>query len=320
MIKKQKETQILSNLRVAVTSSSFSKSAVLRKKLKESFPDSFFNENCHRFSEAELIEFLKNADAAVVGTEFLTEQVLRNTPQLKIISKYGVGLDNIDLDAMKRRNIALGWTGGINKRSVAELTLCFMLGLCRNIFSAGFKLKLSEWKKDGGRYLTGRTVGIIGCGYTGSELIRLLKPFKCDLLVHDIIDKSKICNKFNATVTSLDDVISRSDIISLHVPLDSSTRGMVDDDFLRKMQPTAFLINTSRGEVVDQQALKESLKNRLIAGAALDVFTEEPPDDQEFLSLPNLMVTPHIAGNALESVEAMGQSAIHHLVEFFKNR
>ena len=320
-MKNQVKTQSPTNLyhRVAVPSISFSKSAVLREELERVFPNSLFNETGQRFSEAELIEFLKDADAAVIGTELITERVLDNVHQLKIISKYGVGLDNINEKLLEQRNIDLGWIGGINKRSVAELTLCFMLGLCRNIFSAGFKLKQSNWDKNGGRQLTGKTVGIIGCGHTGSEVIRLLKPFQCNLLVNDIEDKSDLCKELNVTMADLKDIIARSDLISLHVPLDSSTQGMVNADFLCRMKSTCFLINTSRGRVVDQQALKMALKQNDIAGAALDVFADEPPDDQELLSLPNLMATPHIAGNAQESVEAMGRSAIAHLISFFKH-
>jgi D-3-phosphoglycerate dehydrogenase len=208
---------------------------------------------------------------------------------------------------------------GVNRRSVSELTLCFMLGLFRNIFSSGFKLKQSDWEKNGGQELTGKTVGIIGCGFIGTEVIRLLKPFQCNFLANDIIDKSKFCKEFYATETSLENLTSSSDIISLHVPLNSSTKGMVEADFLNKMKRTSLLINTSRGDIVDHQELKKALKNGVIAWAALDVFAEEPPEDQEFLSLSNLMVTPHIAGNSQESIEAMGQSAINHLIDFFKN-
>jgi phosphoglycerate dehydrogenase-like enzyme len=305
--------------RIAVTSSSFSRSGTLRNELKQSFQNCSFNELGRPLNEDEVIEFLKDADAAVIGTELITERVLDSVHQLKIISKYGVGLDNINKKLLAQRNINLGWVGGINKRSVAELTLCFMLGLCRNIFSAGFKLKQSNWDKNGGQQLTGKTVGIIGCGHTGSEVIRLLKPFQCNLLVNDIEDKSDLCKELNVTTVDLKDIIARSDLISLHVPLNSSTQGMVNTDFLCRMKSTCFLINTSRGRVVDQQALKMALTQNDIAGAALDVFADEPPDDQEFLSLPNLMATPHIAGNAREAVEAMGLSAITHLISFFKH-
>jgi phosphoglycerate dehydrogenase-like enzyme len=310
----------LSEPRIAVTSSSFGKSKVLREELKKSFQSCFFNELGRPLTELEMIEFIKDADAAIVGLEIMTENVLSHAPRLKIISKYGVGLDNIDKNLLEKHGISLGWTGGVNRRSVAELTLCFMLGLCRNIFAAGFKLKQSAWEKNGGFQLTGKTIGIIGCGYTGSEIIRLLRPFQCNLLICDIIDKSKFCKGENATELPLEDVAARSDIISIHVPLTSLTKGMVNANFLAQMKSSAFLINTSRGGVVEQQALKESLKANRIAGAALDVFSEEPPNDHELLSLSNLMVTPHIAGNAQESVEAMGRSAIGHLISYFKNQ
>ena len=320
-MKNQGQTQppASSDPHVAVTSISFSKSVALRKELERVFPNSFFNQRGRRFSEAELVEFLKSADAAIVGIEPVTDQVLSGTSRLKIVSKYGVGLDNIDQESLKRRNIALGWTGGVNRRSVAELTLCFMLGLCRNMFGSGYSLKQSKWEKEGGWQLTGKTIGIVGCGHTGSEVTHLLKPFKCTLLTHDIVDKSEFCRKHNVTQTSLESLVAESDVISLHVPLTSLTEKMANKNFIGLMKPTAYLINTCRGGVVDQDALKKALIQGSIAGAALDVFSEEPPTDQEFLSLPNLMVTPHIGGNAKEAVEAMGQSAIQHLVSFFKN-
>ena len=304
--------------KIAVTSVSFSKSAILRERLLSVFPNSIFNETGQRLSDGKLIEFINNADAAIVGTETINDSLLDHTPALKIISKYGVGLDSIDQASLKNRNISLGWTGGVNRRSVSELTLGFMLGLCRNIFRSGFKLKNTEWNKDGGHQLSGKTIGIIGCGHIGSDVARLLSPFGCTLLVRDIVDKSDFCREQGAVEVSLDEVIEKSDIISLHVPLTELTRQMVNENFLRRMKATAFLVNTCRGEVVDQEALKNALSQKIIAGAALDVFAEEPSTDAEFLSLPNLMVTPHIGGNAREAVGAMGRSAIDHLIAFFK--
>jgi D-3-phosphoglycerate dehydrogenase len=304
---------------VAVSSNSFSKNLSLRRKLKHTFQNSIFNETGGNLSEDELIIFLENKDAAIIGTESITDKVLSQTPRLKIISKYGVGLDNIDHESLKRRGVTLGWTGGINRRSVSELTLCFMLGLCRNVFSSSFKLKKSNWDKEGGHQLSGKTVGIIGCGNIGSDVVRLLSPFDCTLLARDIADKTDFFQKHGVCDASLSDLIEKSDLISLHVPLTELTRHMVDESFFRKMKSTAFLVNTSRGEVIDQAALKNALNQKIIAGAALDVFIEEPPTDMTFLSLPNLMVTPHIGGSAIEAVEAMGQTAINHLISFFKN-
>ncbi len=305
--------------KIAVTSVSFGKSIVLREKLLQAFSDSTFNEQGQRLVGKDLVEFISNADAAIVGVETIDDSVLKHTRKLKIISKYGVGLDSIDQESVKRRNISLGWTGGVNRRSVSELALCFMLGLCRNVFSSGFKLKQSEWEKDGGHQLSGKTVGIIGCGYIGADLVQLLSPFDCKILVRDIVDKSDFCREQGADEVSLDELLEQADIVSLHVPLTEQTRLMANDFFIKKMKSTAFLVNTCRGDVVDQKALKYALSQKIIAGAALDVFIEEPPTDIEFLSLPNLMVTPHIGGNAREAVEAMGYSAIDHLVSFFGN-
>jgi phosphoglycerate dehydrogenase-like enzyme len=313
------QSPISFDARLAVTSISFGKSDLLRNELCQVFPNAIFNEEGRRFNEVELIEFLKYADAAVVGVEPITDLVLSNTSQLKIISKYGVGLDSIDQEAMKRRNIALGWTGGVNRRSVSELTLCFMIGLCRNVFRSGYSLKQSKWIKEGGWQLSDKTVGIIGCGNIGSDIIQLLTPMQCPILVCDILDKSEFCSKHNATQTNLGNLIAKSDLISMHVPHTSLTDKMVNNKFLDEMKPTAFLVNTSRGNVVDQDALKNALIKDDIAGAAIDVFAEEPPADEELLSLPNLMVTPHIGGNAKEAIESMGRSAIDHLVAFFKD-
>jgi len=194
-----------------------------------------------------------------------------------------------------------------------------MLGLCRNVFTAGFKLKDGTWNKNGGHQLSGKTVGIIGCGHIGSDVVRLLSPFGCNILVNDIVSKEDFCLEQGISEVSLNEVVKRSDVITLHVPLTELTRQMVDESFFQRMRSTAFLVNTCRGEVVNQGSLKNALSKKIIAGAALDVFVEEPPTDAEFLSLPNLMVTPHIGGNSKEAVEAMGRSAIDHLVEFFKN-
>lgn len=259
-----------------------------------------------------------DAEGAIVGRDPVNENVLQALPNLKIIAKYGVGLENIDQEALGRHNVKLGWTPGVNRLSVAELTLSFMIGLCHNVFSGGFALKHNDWRKDGGFQLTGKTVGLLGCGHVGSEVARLTAPFKCRVLVRDVVDKSEFCRRLGAVQTGFDEMVERADVLSLHVPLTDATVNLIDKRVMRRMKPTAFLINTSRGEVVDEAALKTSLMNGVIAGAALDVFSQEPPEDSEFLALPNLMTTPHIGGNTLEAASAMGRSATSHLKNFFE--
>jgi phosphoglycerate dehydrogenase-like enzyme len=304
-------------LEVAVTPPPICNSSTLRNELSDLFPQPLFNDTGRYLTEDELIRFAAQADALLVGRDQITDKVLSALPQLKIIAKYGVGLDNIDQEALKRHSVKLGWTAGVNRRSVAELTLSFMLGLCHNVFKGSWALKQGQWVKDGGHMLKDKTVGIVGCGNIGKEVVRLLKPFECRVWIRDILEMSDFCNETGAFEKSLDEVLSGADIISMHVPLTEETRHMINATTFRQMQPTAFLINTSRGDVVDQTALKEALIRETIAGAALDVFSQEPPEDMELLAHPHLMVTPHIGGNAVEAVEAMARAAFQHLKDNF---
>ena len=305
-------------MKVVVTPPAFCKSEHLKSILSSLFPNTVYSEKNNYLSESELIGFLKDADAAIIGRDSITKATLEVLPQLKIISKYGVGLDNLDISSIKEKGVELAVTAGTNKRSVAELALSFMLGLCHRTFIGAERIKRGEWIREGGHNLSGKTIGIIGCGNIGKEVVHLLKPFGCVILVCDIEDRSKFCSDQGVIESSIGSLIEKSDIVTLHVPLTDLTRNMIDETVLRKMQANAYLINTSRGEVVNSSALHKALVSGEISGAALDVFCSEPPDDMAFLELPNLMVTPHIGGNSVEAVEAMGQAAIDNLVEFFK--
>ena len=305
--------------RIKVTSRSFSRHPVLKQELLDIFPNSVFNTDGRPPTGlANIVEFLNDADGMILGLEQMDRQVLQQLNNLKIIAKYGVGLDNLDVEAAEKLGIAVGWTGGVNKRSASEQALGFMLGLSRDLFFSSFTLKDGKWEKEGGAFLTGKTVGIIGCGHIGTDLIYLLQPFNCKIIIYDILDKSGVVDTYGVTQVSQEKLLVEADIISLHVPLTELTQSMVDEVFLQKMKPTAHLVNNSRGPVVKQQDLKNALQQNTIAGAALDVYESEPPDNLEFLALPNLMVTPHIGGNANEAVLAMGRSAIRHLKEFFR--
>tara|TARA_Y100001970_G_C14155591_1_gene815339 strand:- start:80 stop:1027 length:948 start_codon:yes stop_codon:yes gene_type:complete len=304
---------------IKVTSKSFSNHPILKKELLDIFPNSIFNQDKLIEGSINIVDFLKDADGIILGLEDIDKKVLRKLKNLKIIAKYGVGLDNLDVNAAKDLGIRIGWTPGTNKRSVSEQTLGFLLGLSRNIFFSSFLLKKGVWEKKGGDLLTKKTVGIIGCGNIGTDLIKILKPFNCKVLINDILDKSELVRKYGVFQVSLDKLIVESDFLTIHVPLTDLTKNMVNRVFLKKMKSSAFLVNISRGPVVNQNDLKNALEKKIIAGAALDVFESEPPNDLEFISLPNLMLTPHIGGNANEAIIAMGRSAINHLVKFFED-
>jgi phosphoglycerate dehydrogenase-like enzyme len=307
-------------MRIAITSATFSKNQTLRDELTQLFPDSAFNGKGKKLYGRNLVEFLRGAEGAIVGLEKIDGMIVNDLPCLKIISKFGVGIDNVDVKCCRDRGIAVGWTPGVNKTSVAEMTLAFMIMLMRNLFSASFELKKGIWNKNGGLNLTGKTVGIIGVGNIGKEVVRLLAPFACNILVNDIIDQKAYYEEHGLTFVSKGEIYAQSDIVTLHVPFDDSTKYLINREALTMMKDSAFLINTSRGVVVKSSDLAWALRRNVIAGAALDVYEVEPPADPEFLNLPNLICTPHIGGNSLESVLSMGRSAIEHLRHYFCQR
>jgi phosphoglycerate dehydrogenase-like enzyme len=304
-------------MKIKALSSSFSKHPLLREALLTDFPDAVFNDEGRKYTKAELIDYLCDADGVVLGLETVDDEVLAACPDLKIVSKFGVGLDSLDQQACAKRGIAVGWTGGVNKRSVAEMDLGFMLSLARNLYPDSLYLKAGEWNRNGGLQLLGKTVGIIGLGYTGIETAQLLKPFECRILGNDIIDKSAVCSEQGIEYVAKDTLYAEADFITLHTQLTELTHHLINADTLSKMKQSAFVINTSRGPVVKHEDLKKALIEGTIAGAALDIYEEKSPMDTELLRLHNLFCTPHIGGNADEAVMAMGLSAIHHLKEFF---
>ena len=304
-------------MNITATSPSFSKNKILQDEIYKYFPNAKLNLGGKRFNQDELIEYIKDANAIIVGLESINKEVLDKCPNLKIISKYGVGLNNIDLEECKKRDIKIGWTGGVNRLSVAEMALGFMLMLSRNLFTTTNQHKNGTWNKSGGFQLSGKTIGIIGVGYIGKEVIRLLKPFKCNILVNDIINQDKYYKENNLEEVSKEKIYKTCDIVTIHTPYNDITNNMVDLRVLKSMKKTAYILNTARGGIINEQDLKFALQNNIIAGAGIDAYLEEPPSDKEFINLPNLICTPHIGGNSSEAVKAMGMSAIKHIKEYF---
>ncbi len=307
-------------MKIKVSTVAFSMNKELVHKLKTTFQDVVINDQGKRFSRDELISYFSDADAVIVGLEKIDESILLELPRLKIIAKYGVGLDNIDLDACRKHNIEVGWTPGVNKNSVAEMALGFMLMLTRNLYVTSNQLKQGNWNKSGGFSMTNQTIGIIGMGHIGKELASLLTVFDCKILANDIIDIDTR-NFPNVQMVNKELLYKNSDIISVHTPLTPLTKNMIGEQAFSLMKKTAVIINTARGGIVDELALKKALNNKSIAGAALDVYETEPPTDTELLQFDNLICTPHIAGNSYEAVLAMGEAAIAHIENFaYKNK
>jgi D-3-phosphoglycerate dehydrogenase len=299
--------------KVAVCSRSFSRNLKLRAELLARYSNVTFNDFGVQLDGDGLVDFLRGHSKAIIGLESMDQYVLSSLPELKVIGKYGVGLDSIDLNAMNRFGKFLGWTGGVNRRSVSELVVAFAISMLRHIPAANREILSGTWRQHVGGYLSGKTVGIIGCGHVGKDLVGLLKAFDCHILVYDIKDQSEFYASNEIQAVSLSELLEQSDIISLHVPLDSSTQNILNVNNLLLIKSTAILINTARGGLIDESALKSMLIEGRLAGAAFDVFAVEPPSDNELLSLRNFLATPHIGGSADEAILAMGRSAIDGL-------
>jgi phosphoglycerate dehydrogenase-like enzyme len=299
--------------RVAVTSRSFSRHPVLRSELLQRYERVTFNNAGSSLRGDSLVQFLRGHEKAITALEPIDDQVLGSLPELKVIAKYGVGLDMIDMQAMRRHGKRLGWKAGINKRSVSELALSLMISCLRHVVPANREVVQGTWRQHTGGLLTGRTVGLVGCGNVGQDLVRLLGPFGCTILAHDIVDYSEFYSTSRVEAVGLDELLSRSDVVTLHVPLDDSTRGMFDRRRIALMKSSAVLINTARGGIVDEKALEDALAGGKLAGAAFDVFDVEPPQNAGLLGQSRFIATPHIGGSAAEAILAMGRAAIDGL-------
>jgi phosphoglycerate dehydrogenase-like enzyme len=298
---------------VVVVSRSFSKHPILRGEILKRYPDAKFNDEGLSLNGDSLVEFLKGYEKAITALETIDDSILSKLPDLKVIGKYGVGLDMIDLHAMKKFDVKLGWTGGVNKRSVSELVISFSVFLLHRVAFANAEVRNGEWYQVKGRQLSDCTFGIVGCGHVGKDLVKLLKPFGCDILAHDILDFKEFYQENNVTSIGLDELLQKSDVVTLHLPKNDSTNNILNKDRLQMLKKDAILINLARGGLLDESALKKILIDEDIAGAALDVFSVEPPIDSEFAHLDNVLVTPHIGGSTEEAILAMGLAAIDGL-------
>lgn len=294
---------------IAVTSRSFSRHPVLRQELLDRYEDVRFNDAGLSLRGDELVQFLQGCEKAIVALEPIDDALLERLPELRVISKVGVGLDTVDVAAVERRGIRLAWRPGTNSRSVTELALALVISALRRLPQASEELRRGGWSQPKGTLLSGKTVGIVGFGHAGRDLASLLRPFECRLLVADVqpVDEPGVEH------VELDELLAEADVVSLHVTLDDSTRGLVDRRRLELMKPSAVLVNTARGGLVDEPALAELLREGRLAAAAFDVFALEPPGDSALLGLPNFLGTPHIGGSTEEAILAMGRAAIDGL-------
>jgi D-3-phosphoglycerate dehydrogenase len=313
---------MLKDFRVLVTPTTYGKDDPrLRTILEAEVGEVIYNQTGRPLSSAELLPLIRGVDGIIAGLDRIDDAVIAAADRLKVISRYGVGVDSIDLEAARQRGIVVTHTPGANSASVAELTIALILSLARNIPQAVFETKSGCWPRLSGLSLEGKTVGLIGLGAIGRQVARRLGGFDCRIIAFDPWVDEKTGNEFGVQMVALDDLVSQSDFISLQCPLNEDTRGMVDSAFLNKVKPGTFLINTARGELVDEIALCEAVQTGRVRGAALDVLAEQPPrPDNPLLVLPQVLVTPHMGSHTDSAMNAMGWQALENCLTVLRGK
>ncbi len=264
----------------------------------------------------DLKKLLADAEALVVRNRTqVNEQLFAAAPKLKVVGRAGVGLDNIDLEAANRHGVVVSAALGINAVAVGELTLGLALALLRKVTELDSSTRKGEWNRKAGVEISGKTWGMLGFGATARALAKLLKGFDVTILAYDPFAKidPEFAKDTNTTLVSLDDLISRSDVISLHMPATPETTKVINSERLSKMRSHAVIVNVGRGELIDEAALEEALSSQAIAAAALDVRESEPPKDSRFRDLSNVILTPHIAGITQESQAKINEVLVNEV-------
>ncbi len=266
---------------------------------------------------------LETADALIVRSAVQVDAaLLEHAKKLRVIGRAGVGVDNIDLDAATRKGIAVMNTPGANAVAVAEQTLGVMLAMARHLSRADALMHAGKWEKKSlqGTELRGKTLGIVGLGKIGMEVARRARSFGMDIIAHDPFVSVAVAKEQNIRIATLDEVYATADYLTLHVGLTPQTTGMINAESLKKMKKGIRLVNCARGELVDEAALAEALKQGHVAGAALDVFVQEPLKNSPLQSMDNVLLTPHIGGSTHEAQEAVGYQIALQVKEYLKAR
>ena len=302
----------LHDCHILVTATSYGQhDAGLRSELEAAVGRVTYNETGRPLSSSQLAALLPGVDGFIAGLDAIDAAALVVADGLRVVARYGVGVDNVDLAAAAARGIVVTNTPGANARSVAELTVALLLLLARPVLRAAAETRAGGWPRLPGLSLAGKTVGLVGFGAIGRQTARLLAGFDCRLLAYDPLLNEATAAALGVRPAGLDELLAASDFVSLHAPVTPATCGMVNVAFLARMKPGAALVNTARGELVDEAALLDALTSGRLRGAALDAFAAEPPGgDNPLLALPNVIATPHMGAHTDGATTAMGRMAL----------
>ena len=302
----------LTACRVLVTPRSYGQNDPrLRSELEAAVGDVAYTSDGRPLSSGELQKLLPGCHGYIAGLDAVDRVALDAADQLRVIARYGVGVDKVDLAAARDKGIVVTNTPGANAGAVAELAVGLMLSLARSIPHANAATKAGGFSRLDGIALEGKNVGLLGLGAIGKQVARRLQGFDCTVLAFDPAPDARFAEAHGVALCSQEEVVSRADFLSLHLPVLPETRGVANAAFLRRMKRGAFFINTARGELVDETALLEALQSGHLRGAALDAFAVEPPGaDNPLLALSQVIVTPHTGAHTDGATNAMGWMAL----------
>jgi D-3-phosphoglycerate dehydrogenase len=306
-------------MKVFVSTHPFSATSPIPMKLiKDNNIELVVNEHGRKITTKELAQDIQDADALIAGTEKITEEVFKNAPNLKLISRVGIGLDGIDFNLCKKYDIRVAYTPDAPTMAVAELCVGLMLDLARKITQTDKNIKHGIWHRHMGMLLYGKTIGIFGMGRIGKSLIHLLSSFNVKFLVNDIEPDIAFGRLYNVKFVSKEEVLKNSDIVSTNIPLKKDTKDFIVLDDLKNMKKEAFLVNTARGGIVNENDLFFALSENIIAGAAVDVFEEEPYKG-DLTKLDNCLLTCHMGASTIDSRTDMEVQAVEEVIRFKNN-
>jgi D-3-phosphoglycerate dehydrogenase len=264
-------------------------------------------------TEDEMIAYAADADAIIVGNDKVTGRIIEKLKNLKVIAKHGVGIDGIDVITAERLGITVTNAPATNSQEVADLAMGYMLMLARGLYQANADTKADRWIKPTGISLYQKTMGILGTGAIGAALAKRAKGFDMEVLAYDI-NQNPAALELGVKYVGLEELLAKSDFVSLHLPLVSGTANILNEERLNLMKKGAVLVNTARRQLVDYDALYKLLANNTLRGYAADVFDFEPPAHIPLFDLPNVIITPHIGGTTIESNRRMGETAVANVI------
>lgn len=264
---------------------------------------------------AEIVEHGRDADVLILGNDLLDAATIDALPSLRMVARHGAGFDNIDFGALTRRGIVVTNTPGANREETADLTFALLLDLARMVTQSVNQLKAGVWNKIPGRSLYGKTLGIIGVGSIGMAVARRAMGFGMDILGNDIVQREEAAH-YGLLYTSLNDLLAKSDVVTIHAPLTSATRNLLGAREFRHMKEGALLVNTARADIVRTSALEKALLSGKLGGYAVDVYEKEPPALSKVFDLPNVLTTPHIGSATFEANRRMGDVVVDNVIAF----